>query len=136
YPVPQAFRYRDWVIAAFNRDLPYDEFIRQQIAGDLMPATSDEDRYARITATGYLAIARRFGGSRHGEHHLTLEDTIDNLGRAILGCSIACARCHDHKFDAFTMSDYYGLYGILSSTRYPFPGAEVKMTQEDFVPLL
>ena len=70
-----------------------------------------------------------------GEHHLTLDDTIDNLGRTVLGFNIACARCHDHKFDPFTISDYYGLYGIFSSTRYPFPGAEVGMKQEDFVPI-
>ncbi len=136
YPVPQAHRYRDWVIAAFNRDLPYDEFLREQIAGDLMPAKDDAERFERITATGYLAIARRFGGDRMGEHHLTLEDTIDNLGRTMLGFSLSCARCHDHKFDPFTMGDYYGLYGIFNSTRYPFPGAEVGKRQEDFVPLM
>lgn len=136
YPVPQAYRYRDWVIRAFNRDLPYDQFVREQIAGDLLASGSDAERFDRITATGYLAIARRFGGSRTGEHHLTLEDTIDNLGRALLGSSISCARCHDHKFDPFTMSDYYGLYGIFESTRYPFPGAEADKKQADFVPLM
>jgi len=135
YPVPQAHKYRDWVIRAFNRDLPYDQFLREQLAGDLMPGGTDAERYERIIATGYLAIARRFGGDRMGEHHLTLEDTIDNLGRTVLGSSISCARCHDHKFDPFTMSDYYGLYGIFNSTRYPFPGAEVGTKQEDFVPL-
>lgn len=141
FPVPQAHKYRDWVIRAINRDLPYDEFVREQIAGDLLPANlatsgTEAERYERIVATGYLAIARRFGGDRMGEHHLTLEDTIDNVGRAFLGSSIACARCHDHKFDPFTQSDYYGLYGIFSSTRYPFPGAEVGPRQEDFVPLM
>ncbi|MSU78499.1 MAG: DUF1553 domain-containing protein [Gemmataceae bacterium] len=136
YPVPQAQRYRDWVIRAFNRDLPYDQFLREQIAGDLMLSTTTAERAERIIATGYLAIARRFGGDRHGEHHLTIEDTIDNLGRTILGTSISCARCHDHKFDPFTTSDYYGLYGIFNSTRYPFPGAEVGRAQEDFVPLM
>jgi mono/diheme cytochrome c family protein len=136
YPVPQAHRYRDWVIRAFNRDLPYDQFLREQIAGDLLPGGTQAERFERITATGYLAIARRFGGSRLGEHHLTLEDTIDNLGRAFLGASISCARCHDHKFDPFTMSDYYGLYGIFKSTRYPFPGAEADKKQADFVPLM
>jgi len=135
YPVPQAHLYRDWVIGAFNRDMPYDQFLREQIAGDLMPG-EDGARSERITATGYLASARRFGGDRMGEHHLTLEDTIDNVGRTVLGVSIACARCHDHKFDPFTTSDYYGLYGIFSSTRYPFPGAEVGREQQDFVPLL
>jgi hypothetical protein len=136
YPVPQAHKYRDWVIRAINRDLPYDQFLREQIAGDLLPSANEAERYERIVATGYLAIARRFGGDRMGEHHLTLEDTIDNLGRAVLGSTIACARCHDHKFDAFTAIDYYGLYGIFASTRYPFPGAEVGKKQEDFVPLL
>lgn len=135
YPVPQAHKYRDWVIAAFDRDVPYDRFLREQIAGDLLPGGTEAERYDRIVATGYLAIARRFGGDRMGEHHLTLEDTIDNVGRSMLGCTISCARCHDHKFDPFTMSDYYGLYGIFSSTRYPFPGAEVGRRQEDFVPL-
>ena len=136
YPVPQAHRYRDWVIRAFNRDLPYDQFLREQIAGDLLPGGTDAERFDRIIATGYLAIARRFGGDRKGEHHLTLEDTIDNLGRATLGLSISCARCHDHKFDPLTMSDYYGLYGIFESTRYPYPGAEADKKQADFVPLL
>jgi hypothetical protein len=136
YPVPQAHKYRDWVIDAFNRDLPYDQFLREQLAGDLMPSKTDDERYRRIMATGYLAIARRFGGDRMGEFHLTLDDTIDNLGRAILGSSLACARCHDHKFDPFTTSDYYGLYGIFSSTRYPFPGAEVGRAQADLIPLM
>lgn len=136
YPVPQAHRYRDWVIRAFNQNMPYDQFLREQIAGDLLPGGTDAERFDRITATGYLAIARRFGGSRLGEHHLTLEDTIDNLGRAFLGSSISCARCHDHKFDPFTMSDYYGLYGIFESTRYPFPGAEADKKPADFVPLM
>jgi hypothetical protein len=135
YPVPQAHQYRDWVIRAFNRNLPFDQFLREQLAGDLLSGGSDAERFERIKATGYLAIARRFGGDRVGEHHLTLEDTIDNLGRTILGFSLACARCHDHKFDPFTMSDYYGLYGIFSSTRFPFPGAEVNHQQQDFVPL-
>jgi len=136
YPVPQAHQYRDWVIAAFNRDLPYDRFVREQLAGDLLPGGTPEERYERIVATGYLASARRFGGSRMGEIHLTLEDTIDNLGKTFLGSSISCARCHDHKFDPFTMRDYYGLYGIFSSTRFPFPGAEQGKRQEDFVPLM
>jgi hypothetical protein len=136
YPVPQAHHYRDWVIRAFNRDQPYDALLREQVAGDLLGGADDEQRHERVIATGYLAIARRFGGDRDGEHHLTIEDTIDNLGRAVLGQSLACARCHDHKFDPFTAHDYYGLYGIFASTRYPFPGAEVGQRQEDFVPLI
>lgn len=135
YPVPQAYRYRDWVIRAIQRDLPYDQFLREQFAGDLMPSSSEQERQERIIATGYLAISRRFGGGRAGEHHLTIEDTIDNLGKAVLGTTLSCARCHDHKFDPFTVSDYYGLYGIFSSTRYPHPGAEGANRQEDLIPL-
>ncbi len=136
YPVLQAHKYRDWVIRAFNRDLPYNEFVREQIAGDLIDGGTAEERNERIVATGYLAMSRRFGGSRDGEFHLTLEDTIDNLGRTFLGFSLSCARCHDHKFDPFTTSDYYGLFGIFHSTRYPFPGAEANKVPADFVPLV
>lgn len=136
YPVPQARRYRDWVIRAVQNDVPYDEFLRRQIAGDLLPAASPEERQENLIATGYLAIAKRFGGSRDGEHHLTIEDAIDNLGKAVLGATVSCARCHDHKFDPFTMRDYYAWYGIFASTRFPFPGAEADKKQADFIPLL
>ncbi|MEZ6089899.1 MAG: PSD1 and planctomycete cytochrome C domain-containing protein [Pirellulaceae bacterium] len=138
YPIPQMRLYRDWVIDAFNRDLPYDEFVRDQIAGDLRAsdAQSDEQRRRRIIATGYLANARRFG-SRVDDYpwHLTYEDTIDNLGRAFLGMTLSCARCHDHKFDPLTTQNYYGLYGIFASTRYPWPGIELDKKQRDFVAL-
>ena len=140
FPVPQAHRYRDWVIRCFNRDLPYDQFLREQIAGDLMVGKNAAERSERIIATGYLAICRRFGNGRDGGDgevfHLMYEDTIDNVGRTILGHSLSCARCHDHKFDPFTMKDYYGLYGIFSSTRFPYPGGEVGTKQDQFVPLV
>jgi Protein of unknown function (DUF1553)/Protein of unknown function (DUF1549)/Planctomycete cytochrome C len=135
YPVPQAVLYRNWVINAVNNDMPYDRFLQEQIAGDLLPEEGEEARYERIIATGYLAMARRFAG-KAGEPHLTIDDTIDNLSRAILGSSIACARCHNHKFDPFTMEDYYGLYGFFSSSRYPYPGAEGDPKQNQFVSLL
>jgi mono/diheme cytochrome c family protein len=136
YPVPQAHRYRDWVVRSVQLDMPYNEFLRRQIAGDLLPASTPAERQENLIATGYLAIARRFGGSRFGEHHLTIEDAIDNLGKAVLGATVACARCHDHKFDPFTMRDYYALYGIFESTRFPFPGAEADKKQADFVALM
>ena len=130
-------RYRDWVIAAFNRDLPYDEFVRDQLAGDLRGGASDAERFERIVATGYIANSRRFG-SRVDDYpqHLTIEDTIDNLGRSFLGITLSCARCHDHKFDPVTQRDYYGLYGIFHSTRYPWPGIELDKKPRDFVPLV
>ena len=137
FPIPQMRRYRDWVIDAFNRDLPYDEFVKDQIAGDLRGGNDDDERFSRIVATGYLANSRRFG-SRVDDYpqHLTIEDTIDNLGRAFLGLSLSCARCHDHKFDPITSREYYGLYGIFQSTRYPWPGIELDQRQRDMVPLV
>lgn len=136
YPIPQMHRYRDWVIDAFNRDLPYDEFVRDQLAGDLRGGATDEEHFQRIVATGYIANARRFG-SRVDDYpqHLTIEDTLDNLGRSFLGMTLSCARCHDHKFDPITTRDYYGLYGIFQSTRYPWPGIELDKRQRDFVVL-
>jgi hypothetical protein len=137
YPIPQMYKYRNWVIEAFNRDLPYDEFIIEQLAGDLLPAQDDADRYAKVVATGYLANARRFGSYEDKRYpwHLTYEDTIDNLGRTFLGLTINCCRCHDHKFDPLTAEDYYALYGFFSSTRYPWPGIELDKVQRDLVPL-
>jgi hypothetical protein len=137
YPVPELYRYRNYIIDAFNADKPYNEFIREQIAGDLLPARNQDEKNEQTIATGYVAISRRFGSIVDGyPQHLTIEDTIDNLGRAFLGLTISCARCHDHKFDAISKEDYYGLYGILESTRYPFPGIELDKKPRDFVPLM
>lgn len=136
FPIPQMYRYRNWLIDAIQSDMPFDQFVRQQLAGDLLPADTPEQAYQQQIATGYLANARRFG-SRVDDypHHLTIEDTLDNLGRAFLGLSITCARCHNHKFDPLTTEDYYGLYGFFSSTRYPWPGIELEQRQRDLVPL-
>ncbi|HEX4143423.1 MAG TPA: PSD1 and planctomycete cytochrome C domain-containing protein [Pirellulales bacterium] len=137
HPIPQAWRYRNWVIDAFNRDLPYDAFVREQIAGDLLHANDSAEQYAAgVVATGYLAIARRFDHDIDKHMHLTFEDTIDVTGKAFLGLSIACARCHDHKFDPISSQDYYALYGILNSTRFAFPGCEFKQQQRDLAPML
>ena len=135
YPVPQAYKYRNYVIKAFNDDLPFDQFIREQIAGDLVPATSDHERFDHIVATGYLAISRRFGGGK-GPVNLTIDDAIDNMGRTFLGLSVGCARCHDHKFDPVPQSDYYALYGIFSSTTFPHPGGEGLNRPANLVPVV
>jgi hypothetical protein len=132
FPIPQAALYRDYVIRAFNEDKPYDRFVREQVAGDLL----DEPGPDPIVATGYLALARRFGIRPESFHHLTIEDTIDNLGRTVLGLTLSCSRCHDHKFDPIPQEDYYGLYGIFQSTRYPYAGSETTKYQKDFTPLL
>jgi len=131
HPLPHAWRYRNWVIEAVNNDLPYDQFVKQQLAGDLLPDASADS----IVATGYLAIARRFGHDIDKSMHLTYEDAIDNLGKAFLGLTISCARCHDHKHDPITARDYYALYGVLDSTRFAYPGCEPNQQPRDLVPI-
>jgi hypothetical protein len=134
FPIPSAGKYRDWVVKSFNDDKRYDRFIREQLSGDLLGAKDAAEERQNLIATGYLAIARRFG-SRNNENHLTVEDTIDNVGKAFLGLSVSCARCHDHKFDPIYSTDYYGLYGIFASTKLSFPGTEIYRHTKDFVPV-
>lgn len=146
YPTPLAYKYRNWVIRAFNVDMPYDEFVQQQIAGDILGAEllagagdrAEDATLARyrdmLTATGFIAISRRFGFDIENYHHLTIQDTIDVTGQGVLGLTLACARCHDHKFDPVNMEDYYAWYGILESTRYSFPGSEEKKRPYDLFP--
>ncbi len=136
-PVPNAWRYRNYVLDAFNADKPYDVFLHEQLAGDLLAASAPRARYAElITATGYLAIARRFGYDINHDHYLTIEDTVDTLGKSVLGLTIGCARCHDHKYDPIPTTDYYALYGIFESTKYPFSGCEKERPPHDLVPLV
>ncbi|MEL6107689.1 MAG: DUF1553 domain-containing protein [Planctomycetota bacterium] len=137
YPIPQAFLYRNYIIDSLNEDVPYDQFLIEQLAGDLLPAETEADRKRQTIATGYLAMARRFGSLiERYPWHLTIEDTIDNIGKTMLGMTIACARCHDHKFDPVSTREYYGLYGFFASTRYPFPGIELFKAQNHFPSLL
>src|SRR6202043_1232080 len=99
------------------------------LAGDVLAAKNNlsaknkKEGEQKKMATGYLANSRRFG-SRIQEFHLTIDDTIDNLGKGILGLTIACARCHDHKFDPIPTADYYALYGIFKSSNYAHAGTE------------
>ena len=133
FPVPEAFKYRNYVIDSFQRDKPYDQFIREQIAGDLLEFETERENWEQTVATGYLAISRRIGVSPHRLRHITLEDAIDNLGKTFLGLSVQCARCHDHKFDPIPTADYYALYGILDSSVFPHPGAEHLPQRSNFV---
>ncbi len=152
YPTPLSYKYRNWVINAFNADMPYDEFARQQIAGDVLAnqliasqrnagleeisgALSEQYR-DMLTATGFIAISRRFGFDVENYHHLTIQDTIDVVGQSMLGLTLGCARCHDHKFDPVNMDDYYAWYGIFESTKYSFPGSEEKKRPYDLFPSL
>jgi hypothetical protein len=135
FPMPEAYRYRNYVIDSFNQDKPYDLFAREQIAGDLLAADNEQQRQEQIIATGYLAISRRFSSVAE-EFHLTLDDTLDNVGKGLLGLTVSCARCHDHKFDPIPQADYYALYGIFESTKYAFPGTEIYRHPRHLSPLL
>ena len=138
YPVPQAWRYRNYVIAAFNRDQRYDQFLREQVAGDLLAKDANLTSARRaelVTATGFVSIARRFGFDILADQYLTIEDTIDTLGKSVLGLTLACARCHDHKYDPVSQRDYYALYGIFESTHYPYPGSEKVKVPSGLVPV-
>ena len=138
YPVREAFKYRDWVIDAFNADQPYDEFLREQIAGDIIASTGPEQLYAsRVTATGFLAIGKRYGYKPSPDYqHLDFADVIDSVGRSLLGLTVGCARCHDHKYDPISTEDYYALYGIMQSTTWAFPGGEEQKHPSHFPALV
>ena len=118
----QAWRYRNWVVDACNRDLPYDRFLVDQLAGDLLPRSGDAATdAARTIATGFLMIGPKALAETDKEQSRLdiVDDQIDVTGRAFLGLTLACARCHDHKFDAIRTADYYALAGIFRSTE-PF----------------
>jgi hypothetical protein len=111
----EAWRYRDYVIDAFNRDLPYDQFVREQIAGDLLPADSIDERARQMTATTFLMMGNT-NLEEQDKRQLDMDlvdEQIDTLSKALLAQTIACARCHDHKFDPIPTRDYYALAGIL-----------------------
>lgn len=116
---PDAWRYRDYVIAAFNKDKPYDQFIREQIAGDLLPAKDPRQKAEQLIATGFLAIGPKgLGELTPRQFELDLADEqLDATTQAFLGVTVACARCHDHKFDPVSQRDYYALAGIFLSTQ-------------------
>lgn len=139
FPIPEMALYRDYVIDAFNNDLPFDEFIREQIAGDLMSfdeqsskAEQDHLYRRRVIATSFVANSMRYCDEKN-DKHLVIGDTIDAVGQSFLGLTLACARCHDHKYDPVTTADYYGLYGYFESTRFPIPGRESRGIPRNFV---
>ena len=119
FTYPQAWRYRDWAIASFNADKPYDQFVREQIAGDLLPADDDRKRADQIIATGFLALgSKAHDAENRGQFVLdVVDEQIEATTRAFLGLTVACARCHDHKMDPIPQRDYYALSGIFRSTQ-------------------
>ena len=109
---PYAYSYRDYVISAFNDDVPYDDFVTQQIAADLLP----HDQFRQVSAAlGFLTVGQRFTNNLHD----VLDDRIDVVTRGLMGLTVACARCHDHKYDPIPTADYYSLYGVFRSSWEP-----------------
>ncbi|MEM1294884.1 MAG: PSD1 and planctomycete cytochrome C domain-containing protein [Verrucomicrobiota bacterium] len=114
---PHAWRYRDYVIQAFNDDVPYDRFLAEQIAGDLLPAKTAAERDRLKIATGFLALGAKPAKAMNNNFAMdVVADQIDVIGRGVMGISVGCARCHDHKTDPITTKDYYALAGIFTST--------------------
>lgn len=136
-PIKEAHLYRDYVIDAFNADMPFDQFIREQIAGDILAAQNDTDpRYGdMVIATGFIAMSRRFGNGKFADMHLVIDETLDTIGKGVLGLTVSCARCHDHKFDPISQEDYYALAGYFTSTQYPHAGSEHGQEPSNFVPV-
>ncbi len=118
FAYPHAWRYRDYVIAAFNADKPYDQFIREQLAGDLLPAKDDREKAEFLVATGFLAIGPKTHDERNRQQFMLdlADEQVDATFQAFNGLTVACARCHDHKFDPIPQKDYYAVAGIFRST--------------------
>jgi len=109
---PFAWTYRDWVVAAFHNDLPYDRFVSLQLAADLIePSVAPAD----LAALGFLTVGRTFLGNKHD----IIDDRIDLVTRGLMGLTVACARCHDHKYEPVATADYYALHGIFASSKIP-----------------
>lgn len=115
---PHAWRYRDYVINAFNKDKPYDQFIREQLAGDRLPYKNDKEDAEHLVATGFLAIGPKSHDQRNRRQFVfdLCDEQLDTTFQAFQGLTVACARCHDHKFDPIPQKDYYALLGIFAST--------------------
>lgn len=120
FVLKDAWRYRDYVIDSFNQDRPFDEFIREQIAGDLLPSTDWRSRRRKLIATTFLAMGN-YNLEEQDKKQLELDvvdEQIDTISRAFLAQTVSCARCHDHKFDPIPTRDYYAIAGILKSTKF------------------
>jgi cytochrome c553 len=133
-PYPNAYLYRDWVIQSFNDDLPYDEFVKAQLAGDLM---DPKVRYKMLPATGFLGLGPWYydNGSNEVTRADERHDRVDAVTRGFLGLTVACARCHDHKYDPIPQTDYYALAGVFYNTVYEEYPAAPKKVVEDYMKL-
>ena len=138
FTFPAAWKYRDYVIASLNADQPYHEFIREQIAGDLLPSSDDAEHNRHLIATGFLALGPKGLNEKNKEQFRmdVVDEQIDVTTRAITGVTVACARCHDHKFDPIPQKDYYAMAGIFRSTETYFGTAAAGGKNRNGAPLL
>jgi cytochrome c553 len=129
---PHAWRYRDYVIRSFNEDKPYDRFIMEQVAGDLLSAKDDQVWNENLIATGFLAMGPKSLAEQNPRQFQAdlVDEQIDTLSRTVLGMSVGCARCHDHKFDPIPQADYYALAGIFQSTETYFGGSRSQRNRQ------
>ncbi|MFN0105406.1 MAG: PSD1 and planctomycete cytochrome C domain-containing protein [Bryobacteraceae bacterium] len=135
---PYAYKYRDYVVDAFNNDLPYNRFVKEQIAGDLLPPEKGQGINRRgVIATGFLALGAKAIAQQDKKKMLydVWDEQLDVTSRAFLGVTLSCARCHDHKFDPLTQKDYYGIVGMFASTK-SFRDAETHVAKLLFTPLV
>ena len=124
----QAYRYRDWVIGAFNADMPFDQFVKLQLAGDLLPE-SVGDPTTRLAGLGFLGLGAEYYKNTAAEQAIAdeLDDRVDTVTRGFLGLTVSCARCHDHKFDPIPTKDYYAIAGIFNGSKF----ADVPLVSAD-----
>ena len=133
---PNAFRYRDYVVDSLNRDKPFNRFVREQIAGDLMPADTDAQRFEQITATGFLMLGPKVLAEQDIDKMLIdiVDEQVNTVGRAFLALPVGCARCHDHKFDPIPTADYYAMAGVLRSTSTMSNAAGMRWLERPLAP--
>ena len=137
YPIPEIHRYRDYIIDAFNADKPFDQFVQEQLAGDILAKQGPPEKFAeRVVATGFLALSRRYATAPYEFWHLSLEDCIDTTGAAFLGLTMRCARCHDHKFDPIVAGRLLRALRDLRQHRFPYAGSEEFALDEHASPRL
>ncbi len=138
FTFPAAWKYRDWVISSLNQDKPYNQFIREQVAGDLLPHVDQKDRDQHLIATGFLALGPKGLNEKNKEQFRMdlVDEQIDATTRAVTAVTVGCARCHDHKFDPISQRDYYAMAGIFKSTETYFGTAAAGGKNRNGTPLL
>ncbi len=131
-----AFRYRDYVVDSLNRDKPFNRFVHEQIAGDLMPAETEAQRFEQITGTGFLMLGPKVLAEQDVDKMLIdiVDEQVNTVGRAFLALPVGCARCHDHKFDPIPTADYYAMAGVLRSTATMSDAAGMRWLERPLVP--